>query len=88
MQPALPLPDQFIVGSAGAGDSFCAGMLYGLYQGWSDDKTVRFAVCAEAMNLSDLTTAGGIKPCKEIFGMEERFPLQKGSFLAFSSGAN
>ncbi|HKV41277.1 MAG TPA: carbohydrate kinase family protein, partial [Blastocatellia bacterium] len=71
MQPSLQLPDDFIVGSTGAGDSFCAGMLYGFYQGWSHDKTLRFAVCAGGMNLSDLTTTGGIKPWKEIFGMEE-----------------
>ena len=77
IQPSLQLPDDFIVGSTGAGDSFCAGMLYGLYQGWSHDKTLRFAVCAGAMNLSDLTTTGGIKPWKEIFEMEERFPYRK-----------
>lgn len=76
IQPSLQLPDDFIVGSTGAGDSFCAGMLYGLYQGWSHDRTLRFAVCAGAMNLSDLTTTGGIKPWKEIFEMEERFPYR------------
>lgn len=76
IQPSLQLPDDFIVGSTGAGDSFCAGMLYGLHQGWSYDRTLRFAVCAGAMNLSDLTTTGGIKPWKEVFEMEERFPYR------------
>jgi sugar/nucleoside kinase (ribokinase family) len=76
IQPSLQLPDDFIVGSTGAGDSFCAGMLYGLYQGWSHDRTLRFAVCAGAMNLSDLTTTGGIKSWEEIFEMEERFPYR------------
>jgi sugar/nucleoside kinase (ribokinase family) len=76
LQPSLQLPEDFIVGSTGAGDSFCAGMLYGLYQGWSHDKTLRFAVCAGAMNLSDLTATGGIKPWREIFEMEERFPYR------------
>jgi sugar/nucleoside kinase (ribokinase family) len=80
VQPSLQLPDDFIVGSTGAGDSFCAGMLYGFYQGWSHDKTLRFAVCAGGMNLSDLTTTGGIKPWKEIFDMEERFPYRKDVF--------
>jgi len=76
IQPSLQVPDDFIVGSTDAGDSFCAGMLYGLYQGWSHDRTLRFAVCAGAMNLSDLTTTGGINPWKEIFEMEERFPYR------------
>ena len=80
MQPSLQLPDDFIVGSTGAGDSFCAGMLYGFYQGWSHDKTLRFAVCAGAMNLSDLTTTGGIKPWKETFSVEDRFPYRKDVF--------
>lgn len=76
MQPSLLLSDEFIVGSVGAGDAFCAGMLYGLYQGWRYDKTLRFAVCAGGMNLSDLTPTGGLKPWKEILGLEERFPYR------------
>jgi len=80
LQPSLDLPDDFMAGSAGAGDSFCAGMLYGIYQGWSYEKTLRFSVCAGGMNLSDLTTTGGIKSWKEIFGMEERFPYRKNVF--------
>ncbi len=61
----------------GAGDSFCAGILYGLYQGWNYDQTLRFATCAGGMNLSDLTTTGGIKSWQEILRMEERFPYRK-----------
>jgi sugar/nucleoside kinase (ribokinase family) len=80
MQPSLELPDDFVAGSTGAGDSFCAGMLYGVYQGWSYDKTLRFAVCAGGMNLSDLTTTGGIRPWKEVFEMEERFPYRANVF--------
>ena len=77
LQPSLDLPDDYIVGSTGAGDSFCAGILYGLYQGWSHDKTLRFASCAGGMNLSDLTTTGGIKSWQEILRMEERFPYRE-----------
>jgi sugar/nucleoside kinase (ribokinase family) len=76
-QPSLQLPDEFIAGSTGAGDSFCAGMLYGIHQGWSYDKTLRFAACAGGMNLSDVTTTGGIRRWDEIFGMEERFPYRE-----------
>jgi sugar/nucleoside kinase (ribokinase family) len=77
LQPSLALPDNFIVGGTGAGDSFCAGILYGLYQGWGHERTLRFAVCAGGMNLSDLTTTGGIKSWEEVFQMEERFPYRK-----------
>jgi sugar/nucleoside kinase (ribokinase family) len=77
LQPSLDLPESYVVGSTGAGDSFCAGVLYGLYRGWSYEKTLRFAVCAGAMNLSDLTTTGGIRPWEEVFKMEEKFPYRR-----------
>ena len=77
LHPSLDLSDDYIVGSSGAGDSFCAGILYGLYQGWNHEQTLRFATCAGGMNLSDLTTTGGIKSWQEILRMEERFPYRK-----------
>jgi len=77
LQPSLDLPEGYIVGSTGAGDSFCAGVIYGLALGWNPQKALRFAACAGAMNLSDLTTTGGIRPWTEVFKMEERFPYRK-----------
>jgi len=52
LQPSLDLPADYIVGSSGAGDAFCAGILYGLYAGWEIAKTLRFATCAGALNLN------------------------------------
>lgn len=77
LQPSLDLPEGYIVGSTGAGDSFCAGVIYGLCEGWGPEKALRFATCAGAMNLSDLTTTGGIKPWEEVFKMEEKFPYRR-----------
>ena len=77
LQPSLDLSDDYIIGSTGAGDSFCAGILYGLYRGWNYDQTLRFATCAGGMNLNDLTTTGGIKSWQEVLGMEKRFPYRK-----------
>jgi sugar/nucleoside kinase (ribokinase family) len=74
LQPSLDLAETCIVGTTGARDSFCAGILHGLYQGWSNDQTLRLATCAGGTNLSDLTTTGGIKSWQEILRMEERFP--------------
>jgi sugar/nucleoside kinase (ribokinase family) len=77
LQPSLELPPDYIVGSTGAGDSFCAGMLYGLYQGWDNAKALRFATCAGGSNLSDLTTTGGSKSWQEVIGMDTRFPYRR-----------
>ncbi|MEZ5277145.1 MAG: carbohydrate kinase family protein [Opitutaceae bacterium] len=35
--------------TAGAGDSFRGGMIYGMLQGWTDERTVRFAVGVAAL---------------------------------------
>jgi sugar/nucleoside kinase (ribokinase family) len=77
VQPSLELPDHFIVGSTGAGDSFCAGVLYGLYRGWTYEEALRLGVCAGAMNLRDLTTTGGIASWKETLALQKRFPFRK-----------
>ena len=65
------------MGSSGAGDAFCAGILYGLYEGWEIAKTMRFATCAGALNLNNLTTTGGSKSWQEVICMETRFPYRK-----------
>ena len=76
LQPSLAVTEDFIVGSTGAGDAYCAGILYGLYQGWEHGRTLRFATCAGAMNLSDLTTTGGSKSWQEVLQLETRFPYR------------
>ena len=50
-----PFPIE-VIDSAGAGDSFRGGLIYGLIQGWSDEDAVRFA-CAIAALIC--TTAPG-----------------------------
>lgn len=50
-----PFPVE-VVDSAGAGDSFRGGLIYGMLQDWSDDEAVRFA-CAVAALIC--TTAPG-----------------------------
>ena len=77
LQPSLDLPADYIVGSSGAGDAFCAGILYGLYEGWDIAKTLRFATCAGALNLNNLTTTGGSKSWQEVICMDTRFPYRK-----------
>ncbi len=38
-----------VIDSAGAGDSFRSGILYGMLRGWSDEETVRYASALAAM---------------------------------------
>src|SRR6267378_3936047 len=51
-QPSLKLPANYIAGTAGAGDAFCAGVLLGLHEGWALSKCLLTAVCVAAGSLS------------------------------------
>ena len=49
-----------VVDSAGAGDSFRGGLIYGMLQGWSDEDTVRFASAVAALICT--TAPGCVNP--------------------------
>jgi sugar/nucleoside kinase (ribokinase family) len=52
-RPSLKLPDGFIKGTVGAGDAFCAGMLYALNAGWSIEKALDTGSAAAACVLGN-----------------------------------
>lgn len=64
--PSLCLPDGFIKGSVGAGDAFCAGCLYGIYNGYDDRRILEFASGAAAFSLAAEDSVGGMKTADEI----------------------
>ena len=59
-QSSLNLPAKYIQGTAGAGDAFCAGMLYGLHEGWELNRALLTGVCAAAASLSHPTCTDGM----------------------------
>ena len=64
--PSLEIPSSLIKGSVGAGDSFCAGSLYGIYHGLSDREILEFASAAAACNLFSENSIDGMKNAEEI----------------------
>jgi sugar/nucleoside kinase (ribokinase family) len=60
-QPSLKLPPNYIVGTAGAGDAFCAGVLLGLHEDWEIPRCLLTGVCIAAASLSDATCTAGVK---------------------------
>lgn len=66
---SLKISSSMIKGSVGAGDSFCAGSLYGLYYGLSDEETLKFASAAAACNLFEANSIDGMKSKDEIIDM-------------------
>lgn len=55
-----------IRGTTGAGDAFCSGVIYGLYQGWSLTEAMELGNAMGAMNLFDPSCTGGSKPLGEV----------------------
>ena len=55
------LTEGYIKGSVGAGDAFCAGCLYGIYNGFSDKDILEFASGAAACNLAEADSVSGMQ---------------------------
>ena len=72
-QPSLKLPAGYIAGAAGAGDAFCAGMLFGLHEGWELPRSLRAATCLAAASLSHPTTTGGVKSLRSSLALAAKF---------------
>lgn len=72
--PSLKIPKGYIKGSVGAGDAFCAGCLYGIYNDFSDRKILEFASCAAACNLSEADSISGMKSREEVEALEKLYP--------------
>lgn len=75
--PSLDLPPGWIRSSVGAGDAFCAGMLYSFLNGMPAEEGMRLASCTAAMNLSAPDSVSGAKPLAETLALETRFRRRK-----------
>ena len=67
-QPSFDLPEGFIVGTTGAGDAFCAGMLYGIYHGWALKEAMLFG---NGVAASSLMGSGGTTKVLNKEGVEQ-----------------
>lgn len=71
--PSLKLPPGYIKNTVGAGDAFCAGMLYGIYQNLSVEESLKIACSAAACSLSATDSISGMKPIQEIKELYEKY---------------
>jgi sugar/nucleoside kinase (ribokinase family) len=72
-QSSLKLPSDYIAGTAGAGDAFCAGVLWGLHEGWDLQRCLRGGVCIAAASLSDATCSAGVKSLNTSLALARKF---------------
>ncbi len=73
---ALNVPRSEIVGTVGAGDAFCAGCLYGIYNGWDNRQMLEFASGAAACNLFAANSVDGMRSRDEIVAVCEKYGFQ------------
>ena len=72
-QSSLNLPAKYIAGTAGAGDAFCAGVLFGLHEGWPLNKCLTTGVCAAAASLSHPTCTNGMTDLNSCLALAKKY---------------
>ena len=72
-QSSLKLPAKYIAGTAGAGDAFCAGVLWGLHEGWELRPCLRTGVCIATASLSDATCTSGVSALNSSLALARKF---------------
>ena len=71
--PSLCVPPEDVKGTVGAGDAFCAGCLYAIYNHYTDQQMLEFASAAAACNLMEANAIDGMKPRNEIILLAEKY---------------
>jgi sugar/nucleoside kinase (ribokinase family) len=72
-QSSLKLPPEYIAGTAGAGDAFCAGVLLGMHEGWELRRSLLTGVCIAAASLADATCTAGVKSLNTSLALAKKF---------------
>ena len=72
-QASLALPESEIQGKTGAGDAFCAGVLYGAQKGMELPEALKLATAAAAASLTHASASGGLRPVRELYQMMDQY---------------
>ncbi len=76
-QASVKLPPNYIAGTAGAGDAFCAGVLIGLHEGWEIRRCLVTGVCVAAASLSNATCTDGVKSLGTSLALGRKFGFSR-----------
>lgn len=74
---SLKLPAGYIRGTTGAGDAFCAGVLYAAEKGLSMPDALKTGVCTAAASLHGTGASDGVGRFDEVLALYEAFGRQK-----------
>ena len=71
--PSLKLPKGYIKGTVGAGDAFCAGVLYSAEKELSMEEALKMGACAAAASLSEVSASDGVKTAEEVMALYDLY---------------
>ena len=71
--PSLRLPTGYIQGTVGAGDAFCAGILYAAEKGMAMPQALKMGVCTAAASLSEMGASEGVKTAEEVLKLYDLY---------------
>lgn len=71
--PSLKLPKGWIKGTVGAGDAFCAGILYAAETDMKMDEALKLGACAAAASLSEVSASDGVRSAEEVLKLYDLY---------------
>ena len=74
---SLTVPEGFIKAKLGAGDAFCAGMLYGLHEDWEYARAVELGTCSATSCLAHSSATEGVLPAVEALTYLKTFQVER-----------
>ena len=70
---SLKLPKGYIKGTVGAGDAFCAGVLYAAETDMPLPEALKLGACSAAASLSEVSASDGVKAKDEVLKLYELY---------------
>jgi len=70
---SLKLPKGYIKGTVGAGDAFCAGVLYAAEMDMSMQEALKLGACTAAASLSEVGASDGVKTAEEVLKLYDLY---------------
>lgn len=71
--PSLKLPKDYIKGTVGAGDAFCAGILYAAEMDMPMEQALKLGACSAAASLSEVSASDGVKTVAEVLALYDLY---------------
>lgn len=70
---SLKLPKGYIKGTVGAGDAFCAGILYAAELDMPMEKALKLGACTASASLSEVSASDGVRTAKEVMTLYDLY---------------